>query len=206
MARSSISRARIISEAQAHCDAYVASSGALKIHPYDAPETVAGQGTVGLEWEEDLEKLGLPGLDTVLVAVGGGGLIAGIAAWFDNRIKVIGVEPEGAPTLAAALAAGDPTETKINSVAANSLGARLAGALPFAILRDRVERVVLVSDSAILEAQRRIWHEFNVVVEPGGATAYAALMSGAYAPGPAERVGVLLCGGNADLADFAKRA
>jgi threonine dehydratase len=187
-------------DAQDLCDAYVAKTGALKIHPYDAPETIAGQGTVGLEWEHDLARLGLAPLDSVLVAVGGGGLIAGIASWFDPRVKVIGVEPEGAASLATALAAGEPTEIPIRSIAADSLGARKVGALTFAICRDRVERVALVDDEAIVEAQRRIWREFNLVVEPGGATAYAALFSGAYRPDPAERVGVLMCGGNADLA------
>jgi threonine dehydratase len=190
-------------DAQALCDAYVAETGALKIHPYDAPETIAGQGTAALEWEEDLTRLGLAPLDTVLVAVGGGGLIAGVAAWFDPGVKVIGVEPEGAASMAAAFAVGEPVEAPIQSIAADSLGARRVGALPFSICRERVERIVQVNDDSIRDAQRRLWRDFNLIAEPGGATAYAALVSGAYAPGPAERVGVLICGGNADLAAYA---
>ena len=187
-------------DAQALCDAHVAATGALKIHPYDTPETIAGQGAVALEWEEDLARLGLARLDTVLVAVGGGGLISGVAAALAGRVRVIAVEPEGAASMAAAFAAGRPVEAPIRSIAADSLGARQIGALPFEICRDRVERVVLVDDDAIRAAQRRLWQDFNLVAEPGGATALAALASGAYIPAAGERLGVLVCGGNADLA------
>ena len=128
-------------EAQALCDAYVAATGALKIHPYEAPETIAGQGTVALEWEEDLGRLGAPPLDVVLVAVGGGGLIAGVAAWFAGRTKVIGVEPEGSRALHAAFAAGAPVDVPLHSIAADSLGARSIGERCFAICRRYVERV-----------------------------------------------------------------
>jgi threonine dehydratase len=187
-------------EAQAHCDAYVAETGALAIHPYDAPETVAGAGTVALEWEEDLERLGLGKLDTVLVAVGGGGLISGVAAWFAGRIKVVGVEPEGARALQAALDANAPVDVTVQSIAADSLGARRVGELNFDIARRFVRGVVLVTDEAIAEAQRRLWADVSIVAEPGGAAAFAAIASGVYRPGPKERVGVLVCGSNADLA------
>ncbi|MGO9419526.1 threonine/serine dehydratase [Roseiarcus sp.] len=190
-------------EAQMRCDAYVATSGALKIHPYDARETVAGAGTVALEWEEDLERLGLPALDTVLVAVGGGGLISGVAAWFAGRIKVVGVEPEGSQALRAAFHAGKPVDVPVQSVAADSLGASRVGDLNFAIARRFVGEAVVVADAAILEAQRWLWRQASVVAEPGGATALAALIGGAYRPETNERVGVLVCGANADLATFA---
>jgi threonine dehydratase len=190
-------------EAQQRCDQYVAESGALLIHPYDAVETIAGQGTVALEWEEDLERLGLPKLDTVLVAVGGGGLIAGAAAWFAGRVKVVGVEPEGSRALYAALEANAPVDVTVKSIAADSLGARRVGELNFDIAKRFVSEVVLVADKAIVEAQRRLWAEVSVIAEPGGAAAFAALTSGAYRPEPEERVGVLICGANADLATLA---
>jgi len=191
-------------EAQARCDAYVAASGALSIHPYDAPETIAGAGTVALEWEEDLARLALPALDTVLVAVGGGGLIAGIAAWFAGRIKVVGVEPEFSRALHAAFEAGRPVDVAVRSIAADSLGAKRVGDLNFAIARRFVAEIVLVPDAAIVEAQRRLWSDVSIVAEPGGAAAFAALASGAWRPEKAERVGVLVCGANADLAALAK--
>jgi threonine dehydratase len=190
-------------EAQERCDAFVAASGALKIHPYDAEATVAGAGTVALEWEEDLERLGKPKLDTVLVAVGGGGLISGVAAWFGDRVRVVGVEPEGSCALHAALEARAPVDVTVKSVAADSLGARRVGDLNFAIARALVSESVLVPDAAIVDAQRRLWREVSVVAEPGGAAAFAALISGAYQPEKDERVGVLVCGANADLAAFA---
>jgi len=191
--------------AQALCDAYVAETGALKIHPYEALETIAGQGTVGLEWQQDLARLALAPLDAILVAVGGGGLISGVAAWFAGRARVIGVEPEGSRALHAAFAAGAPVTVPIKSVAADSLGARQVGDLCFAICREHVERVALVSDEAIEDAQRHLWKHFQIVAEPGGAAAYAALLSGAYVPGANDRVGVLVCGANADLSAFARK-
>jgi len=190
-------------DAQALCDAYVAESGALAIHPYATVATVVGQGTVGLEWEEDLARLGLPPLDSALVAVGGGGLIAGVASWFAGRVKVVGVEPEGSRALDAALAAGRPVDAPVRSIAADSLGARRVGALNLAIARRAVDHVALVDDDAIRDAQRRLWRELQLAVEPGGAAAFAALASGAYRPAPAERVGVLVCGANLDLDVFA---
>ena len=190
-------------EAQERCDQYVAESGALLVHPYDAIETIAGQGTLALEWEEDLERLGLRKLDTVLIAVGGGGLIAGAAAWFAGRVKVVGVEPDGSRALHAALEANAPVDVSVKSIAADSLGARRVGELNFKIARQFVSSVVLVTDAAIADAQRRLWADVSVIAEPGGAAAFAAIASGAYRPEPDERVGILVCGANADLAALA---
>jgi threonine dehydratase len=191
-------------EAQERCDGYAAESGALKIHPYDAPETIAGAGTVALEWEEDLQRLALPALDTALVAIGGGGLVAGVACWLAGRVKVVGVEPEGSRALHAALEAGRPVGVPVSSIAADSLGAKQVGDLNFAIARRSVAAVALVSDAAIVEAQRRLWRDFSIVAEPGSAAAYAALLSGAYRPDKGERLGVVVCGANVDLAIFAR--
>lgn len=186
-------------DAQAACDEHAATSGALVIHPFSAPATISGQGTVALEWDEQA-----PGLDTVLVAVGGGGLISGLATWWRGcSTKVIGVEPEGSRALHAALEAGGPVDVEVNSVAADSLGARNVGELVYSVCRDAVERVALVSDEAIGEAQRRLWLDFRIAAEPGGATALAALLSGAYRPRSGERVGVLLCGANVDARELA---
>jgi threonine dehydratase len=185
-------------DAQVACDAFASASGALLVHPFNGPETIAGQGTVGLEWQEDQARLGLAPLDTVLVAVGGGGLAAGIAAWFAGRTRVVGVEPEGSRCLHAALEAGHPVDVTVESVAADSLGARRTGDLVFAIARASIDHVALVPDDAIREAQRLLWTRWRIASEPGGAAALAALLSGAYAPEPGERIGVLLCGGNVD--------
>jgi threonine dehydratase len=189
-------------DALALCEAYCAQTGALAIHAYDSPETIAGQGTVGLEWEADLARLGAALPDTLLVAVGGGGLIAGIAAWFAGRVRIVGVEPQGSRALHAAFEAGRPVDVAVNSIAADSLGARRVGDLVFAIARAAVAESVLVEDAAIRDAQAALWRDFCVIAEPGGAAAYAALAGGAYRPGPRERVGVLLCGANASLASF----
>jgi threonine dehydratase len=186
-------------DAAALCETYARESGAFNVHPYDSVATLDGQGTLGLEWERQLESLGAAKLDTVLVAVGGGGLIGGIAAWFSGRCKVVGVEPAGSCALHAALAAGRIVEVEVNSVAADSLGARYTGALVFAIAQTSIERVVLVEDDDIRAAQRLLLDDYCLLAEPGGATAFAALLSGAYKPEPDERVGVLLCGGNVDL-------
>jgi threonine dehydratase len=184
-------------DAQAACDLHVAESGALRIHPFDADTTIAGQGTVGLEWEQDA-----PPLDTVLVAVGGGGLISGVASWWRDRVKVVGVEPEGSRALHAALEAGGPIDVEVDSVAADSLGARNTGDLVHAICREAVDHVALVADPAIREAQGLLWRDWRIAAEPGGAAALAALVSGAYRPKAGERVGVLLCGANVDLASL----
>jgi len=189
-------------DALALCESYVGTSGALSIHAYDSTKTIAGQGTVALEWQDDLMRLSHPPLDTALVAVGGGGLIAGIAAWFGDKVKVVGVEPAGSRALHEALKAGRPTDVAVDSIAADSLGARRIGDLVFEIARQRVAASVLVSDESIRAAQEALWRDYCIIAEPGGAAAYGALLSGAYRPAQGERVGVLLCGGNADLASL----
>lgn len=183
------------------CAAHRSTSGAIDIHPYDAAETIAGQGTLALEWEEQTS-----GLDTVLVAVGGGGLISGVAAWFAGKVKVVGVEPVGSCALHTALASGRPIDVEVESVAADSLGARRCGALVYDICIDALAGVVLVGDAAIVEAQARLWREAQIAAEPGGATALAALIAGAYRPEPGERVGVLVCGGNLDPVTLPRQA
>ncbi|WP_239470689.1 threonine/serine dehydratase [Archangium violaceum] len=182
-------------DALAACGTYIAETGALSVHAYDALSTIEGQGTVALEWEEDGQ-----GLDTVLVAVGGGGLISGIASWWAGRgVKVVGVEPEGSRALHASLEAGRPVDVTVESIAADSLGARNTGELVFSIARAAVDHVALVTDTAIREAQRTLWRDWRIASEPGGAAALAALLSGAYRPRSGERVGVLLCGANVEL-------
>ena len=178
-------------DALAASEMWAAESGALPIHAFDQIETLRGQGSVGLEFEEQA-----PDLDTLLVAVGGGGLIGGIAAWYAGRIKMIGVEPEAAPTLTSALAAGHPVDAEAGGIAADSLAPKRAGELMFPIAQAFVERVVLVTDAAILEAQAALWERLRVAAEPGGAAAFAALLSRRYQPAMGERVGVLVCGGN----------
>lgn len=185
-------------DALAACERHLAETGAMSIHAYDADETIAGQGTVAAEWEGQTG-----GLDTVLVAVGGGGLICGIAAWFDGRVKVVGVEPKGSCALYAAMLADKPVEVSVSSVAADSLGARIVGSRNLEICRRAVDHVALVSDDAIVDAQRTLWREARILAEPGGAAAYGALLSGAYVPADGERVGVLVCGANTDPARFA---
>jgi threonine dehydratase len=184
-------------EALAACENWVAQSGALSVHAYDQVETLLGQGTVGLELEEQW-----PHLDTLLVAVGGGGLIGGIAAWYAGRIQIVGVEPEAAPTLARALRAGEPVDVEVGGVAADSLGGGRAGRLMFPIAQAFVERVVLVSDLAICQAQAALWSVLRLAAEPGGAAALAALLSRQYQPAPDERVGVLICGANTSPVNF----
>jgi threonine dehydratase len=181
------------------CSEYAEASGALLVHPYDSPFTIAGQGTVAHEWEEDAEG----GLDTVLVAAGGGGLVAGTALWFSGRVRVVAVEPQGSRALHAALAAGGPVDVETESIAVDSLGAKRVGDLVHAIAATHVADAVLVPDSAIVEAQSRLWSSLRIAAEPGGATALAALLAGAYRPRPGERIGVLVCGGNVDLATLA---
>ncbi|MBD2748264.1 threonine/serine dehydratase [Microvirga sp. BT688] len=186
-------------DAQEACDRFVAESGALRIHPFAAESTMIGQGTAALEWEQDG-----PALDTVLIAVGGGGLISGVASWWAGRVKVVGVEPEGSRALHAALEAGGPVDVEIDSVAADSLGAKNTGDLVYEVCRESVDHVALVTDAAIRDAQRLLWRDYRIASEPGGAAALAALMSGAYTPQPGERVGVLLCGANVELVRLAE--
>jgi threonine dehydratase len=170
---------------------WIAQSGAAPVHAFDQPETLLGQGTVGMEISEQI-----PDVDTVLVAVGGGGLIGGIAAWFAGSAKVIAVEPEDAPTLAMAIEAGRPVDAPAGSVAADSLAPRRVGELMFPIAQRFVDSVLLVSDDAIVSAQKALWRGATTVAEPGGAAAYAAILSGAYRPKPGERVCVVVSGGN----------
>jgi threonine dehydratase len=178
-------------------EAHIAKSGAMAIHAFDQAETLLGQGTVGLELEQDA-----PEIDTLLVAVGGGGLIGGIAAWYGSRIKIVAVEPESAPTLHAAFAAGHPVDAPAGGIAADSLAPRRVGELMFAIARNHVSQVTLVTDDAIREAQAALWSKLRVVAEPGGAAAFAALLSARYQPSKGERVAVLLCGANTTAVRF----
>jgi threonine dehydratase len=184
-------------DALAASEAWVTQSGALPVHAFDRVETLLGQGTIGMELAAQA-----PALDTVLVAVGGGGLIGGIAAWYAGTAKIIGVEPEAAPTLTEALRAGRPVDAETGSIAADSLAPRRVGELMFPIARAYVDHVVLVSDAAIRHAQEALWAALRVVVEPGGAAALAGLLSGGYKPALGERVAVLISGGNTTAVDF----
>jgi len=186
-------------DALAASEIWAAESGALKVHAYDDIETLLGQGTIGLELEDQVEDL-----TTLLVPVGGGGLIGGIAAWYGGQIRVIGVEPELSPTLTRALAAGRPVDAEAGGIAADSLAPRRVGERVFPIAQRYVDRVVLVSDEAIREAQETLWRLLRVVAEPGGAAAFAALVSGRYRPSSGECVGVLLGGANTMAVDFAR--
>jgi threonine dehydratase len=177
--------------------AFVERSGALPVHAFEQRETLLGQGTLGAEIERDGAAI-----DTLLVAVGGGGLIGGLAAWFEGRIKVVAVEPEGAPTLHMARAAGRPVDAPAGGIAADSLAPRRVGELMFPLAEAFVAESVLVTDDAIVQAQQTLWDGLRVVVEPGGAAAFAALQSGRYVPRPDERVCVLLCGANTTSVRF----
>jgi threonine dehydratase len=179
-------------------DAYVAESGALPVHAFDQVETILGTGTLGMELERQL-----PEAATVLVAVGGGGLIAGIASWFANTgVRVVGVEPEGAPTLTRALEAGHPVDAPAGSIAYDSLAPARIGELVFPIAQRLVDRVLLVSDDEIRSAQRYLWHHHTIVAEPGGAAALAALLSGHYVPREGECVCAIVSGGNSTAVNF----
>ena len=184
-------------DALAASEAWVARSGALPIHAFDQDETLLGQGTIGLELEEQA-----PELDVLLVPVGGGGLIGGIAAWYGGRIKVVGVEPHGAPTMTKALAAGHPVAAEASGIAADSLAPRRIGERVYPIAQGYVDSVILVSDDDIRAAQNALWSTVRVVAEPGGAAAFAALLSGAYRLGPGERIGVLVSGANTTAVNF----
>ncbi len=188
---------RVYADALVACEKRAADSGALVVHAYDQPEVVAGQGTVGLE------LFGQAQVDTVLVAVGGGGLIGGITATAHDAVRIVAVEPERAPTLHAALAAGGPIDIDVSGIAVDSLGASRLGALAYDIVSGRDVHNVLVSDEAISGARKALWDRLRVAAEPGGATALAALTSRRYRPKPGERVAVLVCGGNTDPADLA---
>ncbi|WP_430514162.1 pyridoxal-phosphate dependent enzyme [Pannonibacter phragmitetus] len=180
-------------EAREACGAYEARTGAMDIHSYANAETIIGQGTAALEWEGQTK-----GLDTLLIAVGGGGLIAGVATWFAGKTRIIGVETEGCQSMKAALEAGEPVEVPVSGSAVDSLGARRVGDLTFAISARCVERIVIVRDDEVMAAQQKLWRGLQLVAEPGGAAAFAALLCGAYVPQRGERIGILLCGGNMD--------
>jgi threonine dehydratase len=185
------------SEALALCEAWIAESGATSVHAYDAEATLEGQGTLGRELEAQA-----PGIDTLLVAVGGGGLIGGIAAWYQSGVKIVGVEPQTCNTLHAAMAAGERVAVKPSGLATDSLGASTVGKLMFEIAKDHIAQVTLISDDDIRNAQRHLWREMQLVTEPGGAAAFAALLSGAYKPEKDERVGVVVCGANTSMDVF----
>ncbi|WP_347554205.1 threonine/serine dehydratase [Robbsia sp. KACC 23696] len=186
-------------EALAASEARSAETGALQVHAFDDASTVAGQGTIAVELEAQL-----PNVDTLLVSVGGGGFIGGIAAWFSDRVKIVAVEPEQCPTFNRALQARTPVDVATSGIAADSLGCRRVGNVPFSVLLSAVHNSVLVSDEQIRTAQTVLWEKLRIVSEPGGATALAALISGAYVRSPGERVAVVICGGNADPASFAQ--
>jgi threonine dehydratase len=197
--------ARVVQTGETYAEALIASrdrqaeTGALEVHAYDHPDVLAGQGTVGREFEQDA-----PELTHILVATGGGGLIGGIAAWYAGSAQVVSVEPEGCPALHDALRAGYPVEAPVGGLAADSLGARQVGRLMFPVAQAHVAAAVLVPDAAIGAAQRLIWDRLRLVAEPGGATALAALLCGAFTPPAGAHVGVLLCGSNTDPAKVAE--
>ncbi len=181
-------------DALAASEKWAAESGAMQVHAYDQEGALLGQGTVGMEFEEQAK------LDTLLVAVGGGGLIGGIAAWYAGRVRIIGVEPVLAPTLTKALEAGRPVDAPAGGIAADSLAPKQVGKLMFPLAQKYVEKVILVEDGEIQQAQRDLWDSLRIVAEAGGAAAYAALSR--YRPEKTERIGVLVCGGNTTAVSF----
>jgi threonine dehydratase len=189
----------LYADALAASEKHVAASGAMRIHAYDQAETLLGQGTVGLEIEQDA-----PDIDTLLVSVGGGGLIGGVAAWYEGRVKVVAVESDGAPTLRDAFAAGRPVDAPAGGIAADSLAPKRVGEVMFPIARKFVApEVALVSDDDIRNAQKALWANLRVVAEPGAAAVLAALLGGAYRPTQNERVALLICGANTTAVNFA---
>jgi threonine dehydratase len=184
-------------DALAASRAWVKESGALEIHAFDQAETLIGQATLGLELSSQA-----PDLECVLSAVGGGGLIGGVASWYQSRVRVIGVEPSAAPTLARAMEAGRPVDAPAGGYAADSLAPARVGELMFPIAREHIERVALVEDDDIRAAQAALWDVCRIVAEPGGATAFAALLSRAYRPAAGERVGVIVSGANTTAVNF----
>jgi len=178
-------------------ETFAQKSSALPVHAFEQVETLLGQGTLGLEIEADA-----PHIDTLLVAVGGGGLIGGIAAWYAGKIKIVAIEPEGAPTLWRAFEAGRPVDAEPGSIAADSLAPKRVGELMFKIAQRHIERPILVADDDIEAAQSALWETLRVVAEPGGAAAFAALTSGKYVPAKDERIAVLVCGANTTAVKF----
>ncbi len=200
-------RADLVITGERYADALAASqewaakSGAMAVHAFEQMETLLGQGTVGLEFEDQDRNL-----DTLLVAVGGGGLIGGIAAWYAGRTKIVGVEPELAPTLFRALEAGRPVDAEAGGIAADSLAPKRVGEMMFPLAQKYVSEVLLVPDAAIQAAREALWNVLRIVAEPGGAAALAALLSGYYKPKAGERVGILVCGGNTTAVNFNQSA
>jgi threonine dehydratase len=200
--------ATVVPAGTEYADAYdaamdhVAGAGAVYCHAYDQPEVCAGAGTMGLEL---LDQLAIRGreVDTVLLAVGGGGLMAGVATALPDSARVVGVEPTGAPTLQAALEAGGPVDVAVSGVAADSLGARRLGSIAWDVARRRGVRGVLVDDAALVHARRQVWERYRLPLEAGAAAPVAALLCGAYVPSDDERVAVILCGANTDPSDLA---
>ena len=187
------------SDALALSERWAEESGALPVHAYDQAETVLGAGTLALELRRQA-----PEADTVIAAVGGGGLLSGIAVGYDGRVRVVGAEPEGAPTMSEALRAGRPVDAPAGSVAVDALAPRRVGELTFAVASAHVHSIVLVSDEAIVAAQRLLWDRLRVVAEPGGCAALAALLSGRYRPEPVEHVAVVISGANTTAVDFGR--
>jgi threonine dehydratase len=184
-------------EAYAACEERAFDTGAAFLHPYDQPAVVAGQGTLAAELSDQR-----PALQTVIVAVGGGGLIGGVASWYAGDVRVIGVEPDRCPTLSSALRAGEPVDVEVGGVAADALGAARAGVISMGIATRFVHEVLTVSDDDIVRARRVLWETCRIAAEPGAAAPLAALLSGAYRPRPTERVCLVICGGNADPSDL----
>lgn len=187
----------LYADALAAAEEWALSSGALQVHAFDQDETLMGAGTVGLELEQQATAL-----DAVVVPVGGGGLIGGVAAWFGDRTRVVGVEPELAPTLSRALAAGKPVDAPAGGIAADSLAPRRVGERVFPIAQRFVNEVVLVSDDAIAHAQRMLWSALRIAAEPGGVAALAAVLSGRYRPRAGQRVAIVISGGNTSAVRF----
>jgi threonine dehydratase len=184
-------------DALAASEAWARQSSALPVHAFDQDETMLGQGTIGMEIDEQA-----PDIDTLLVSVGGGGLIAGVAAWYAGRIKAVGVEPFASPTLTGALQAGHPVDAEAGGLAADSLAPRRIGDRVFPIAERYVDGTVLVTDQAILQAQKVLWQVLRIAAEPGGVAAFSALLSGAYRPRREERVAIIISGGNTTAVDF----
>ncbi|MEH0935425.1 threonine/serine dehydratase [Micromonospora psammae] len=193
-----VARGNEYAEAYQAAVAHASTTGAVYCHAYDQPEIAAGAGTLGLELRDQVGG----GLDTVLVAVGGGGLMAGVAAALEGEVRVVAVEPASVPTLHAALSAGAPVDVGVSGVAADSLGARRVGDIAFEVAVRTGVRSVLVSEEEIVAARHRLWQDWRVAVEHGAAVALAALTSGAYVPEPGERLAVVLCGANTGLHDL----
>jgi threonine dehydratase len=195
--------ADLVVEGDRYADALAASeiwakqSGALPVHAFDQDETMLGQGTIGMELEEQA-----PDTETLLVSVGGGGLIAGVAGWYAGRVKVIGVEPYASPTLTKALEAGHPVDAEAGGIAADSLAPRRVGDRIFPIAEQHVHGTVLVTEEAILTAQKILWDVLRIVAEPGGVAAFSAIVSGAYKPMAGERVSIIISGGNTTAVKF----